>query len=126
MTDIELTIDEHVKKWNEAENPKPCNDADFIKVFIEFIAEKGSEDFEFSGENGYCGNTAIVYDINPKYSFVRSIAFEFAYGSDFVKVFTAHHNGFWVPEYIDLSGDDASQILSILREKFMAWGGFDD
>lgn len=34
------------------------------------------------------------------------------------------HNGFWVPEYIDLRGVESEAIVKIIKEKFISWGGF--
>ena len=119
-----LMIEDYLKTWNEAENPKPCNDPVFIKMFVEFIGDRGSDHFEFSGDNGYCGYTAVVYEEDPRFSWGRGISFEFAYGLDFVKVFTAQHCGYWVPEYINLQGGEAATIIGILNEKFIRWGGF--
>jgi len=116
---------EYLDWWHKQEGQKPVNDKQFINDFIEFMKSKDKDHYEFDGENYYCGFTAIVYDENPNYCMGRSLAFEFAYNKDFVKVFTANHNGFWTPEYIDLKGDDANPILAVLKDKFMSWGAFD-
>jgi hypothetical protein len=115
---------EYLIEWEKAGSPKPSNDKEFIKDFIAFLESKDKDHFEFDGENHYCGYTATVYEIEPSYCLGKTLAFEFAYGIDFVKVFTAAHNGFWVPEYIDLKGDDATPILAILNKRFIQWGGF--
>jgi hypothetical protein len=117
-------IEEYLKTWDEAPAPKPSNDPEFVTAFIEYMKDKSADDYEFTGDNGYCGHTAILYDVHPRYSFSRAMAFEFAYGVDFVKVFTAYHDGFWVPEYISLKGGEAAPIIGILNEKFVRWGGF--
>jgi hypothetical protein len=117
-------IKEYLKTWDASPSPKPCNDPEFIAGFLEFMRERDCEHYEFTGDNGYCGHTAIIYDIHPQYSYGRQMAFELAYGAGFTKVFTAHHNGFWVPEYISLKGGEAAPIISILHEKFIQWGGF--
>lgn len=117
-------IKEYLTKWEDADSPKPSNDKGFIKAFTEFLESKDKDHFKFDGENYYCGYTATVYEDDPRYCYGRTLTFEFAYGIDFVKVFTGAHGGFWVPEYIDLKGGDAVPILVILNKKFTQWGGF--
>jgi len=117
-------IKEYIEKWNNLPSPKPENDKRFINDFIEFMQSKDKNHYEFEGENYYCGFTATLYETEPQYSYGRVLAFEFAYGQDFVKVFTANHNGFWVPEYINLKGGEAAPILGILHHKLIEWAGF--
>lgn len=114
----------YLAEWEKAESPKPANNEKFIADFIEFMKSRDSDHYEFDGENNYCGYTATIYDENPNYCMSRTLAFEFAYGIDFVKVFTANHNGFWVPEYINLRGGEAAPILTVLFDKYKQWGGF--
>jgi len=115
---------DYLEYWNSIEGVKPKNDPVFIQEFVGFMKERDKDHYEFKGENYYCGNTAIIYDDNPMYCMSRTTCFEFAYGSDFVKVFTGHHSGFWVPEYISLCHEDAEPVLEILKQKFIEWGGF--
>jgi len=117
---------EYLKKWESHDSPKPCNDTEFTSKFLDFIKSKPCDHWEFDGENHYCGYTAIVYEDNPDYCMGRTLGFEFAYDKDFVKVFTANHGGFWVPEYINLSGNDAKEILEVVREKLVEWAGFNN
>ena len=117
-------LKEYIEKWHKIDGEKPCNEKEFISAFIEFIKSKDKDHFEFDGENHYCGFTATVYDENPNYCMGRTMAFEFAYDKDFVKVFTAAHNGFWTPEYINLKGDDAKEILGVLKYQLIQWAGF--
>ena len=112
-----MSIEEYIKKWDGFSGEKPINDPEFISLFIDFIKDKAGEYFEFEGDNGYCGHTALVYEVPIAHAFTRVMGFEFAYGLDFVKVFTAYHEGFWVPEYISLTGNEAKPILSILNKK---------
>lgn len=121
------TIEEYLKYWDSVDGLKPQNEEIFIKLFVEFMKNKDAEHYEFHGDNDYCGYTAIVYDIIPRHAFGSdNFGFEFAYSEDeeFVKVFTSYHRGFWSPEYIDLKGEEAQDILSILKSKFVEWGGF--
>lgn len=114
-------MEDYLKKWQLAESPKPCNDREFVGQFLDFIKSRPYCNWEFDGDNGYCGSTATVYEDDPRYCMGRALAFEFAYGQNFVKVFTANHNGFWVPEYINLEGLPAREILNVLREKLLGW-----
>lgn len=100
------------------------NNKEFIADFIAFMKSKDVSHYEFEGDNDYCGFTALIHDIPPRYCYGRNVSFEFAYDKDFVKIFTANHNGFWVPEYISLKCDEAKPILDILFERFKEWGGF--
>lgn len=115
---------DYLENWNNHKSPKPVNDENFISEFKEFMRSKNKDHYHFEGENGYCGFTATLHEVEPAFQFSRCMSFEFAYGADFVKVFTAHHQGFWVPEYISLKGEDAQEILSILSEKCSQWSGF--
>jgi hypothetical protein len=116
-------IDEYIKEWNDAPNPKPQNNAEFIKEFTKFAKDSDFDRWEFDGENGYCGYTAVLHE-HPPYLPVYGLGFEFAYGRDFVKVFTNRHNGFWTPEYINLKGEDSKELISIIKDKLIGWAGF--
>lgn len=116
-------IKEFIEKWNNAESPKPANDLVFVASFTKFAKESDFDQWEFSGENYYCGYTARLSEYSS-YVPVSGLGFEFAYGKDFVKVFTDKHNGFWTPEYIDLKGVDAKALLDVIEEKLNGWAGF--
>ncbi len=116
-------ITEYIKNWN-TENPKPKNDLIFIAEFTEFARNSDFENWKFAGDNGYCGYTAFLSEY-PDYIPVSGLGFEFAYSKDFVKVFTDTHNGFWTPEYIDLSGVDAKPLIGVIKEKLNGWAGFE-
>ena len=117
-------IKEYVEMWNKAENPKPENDERFIAEFLVFAKTADIDCWNFIGENFYCGYTATLHEY-PDHLPIRCVGFEFAYkDNDFVKVFTSNHSGFWVPEYISLRGDDAKELLSVIKEKLTVWAGF--
>lgn len=118
-----MDIEKYLEEWQKSESPKEQNNPKFIRGFTNYIKSKDADHWDFSGENGYCGYTATVLDCFNGYSW-SSLDSEFAYGKDFIKVFTAHHHGFWSPEYINLSGEEAKEILDILHQKLIAWGGF--
>ena len=111
-----------IEKWNN-NNPKPQNDVQFITAFVEFAQNADFDQWSFTGENGYCGYTATIYEYPQSLPLV-GLGFEFAYGSTFVRVFTNQHNGFWVPEYINLKGEDAKELLCIIKESLNGWTGF--
>lgn len=115
------------------------NNPEFIEAFIAWCQEddrvwsfennkNGYEDarlwsFE-SNKNGYYGYTAFVCEsYNP---WVIEPLFEFAYSGKekFVKVFTAKNNGYWVPEYISLKGDEARTMLDIMKTALLEVSGF--
>ena len=116
-------LNAYIEQWSKIE-PRPVNNPDFINAFTEFLKSRDKDCFEFSGDNNYCGHTAIVYESYAPYCCNTVNTVELAYGKEFIKVFTANHNGFWVPEYISLSGAAAKPLLTILHEKFLQWGGF--
>ena len=117
-------IKEYINIWDKIEGVKPTNDLVFITAFTEFARTSDIEQWDFRGENGYCGYTARVQEY-PYYTPLRGLGFEFAYDKNFVKVFTDKHNGFWTPEYISLEGDEAGALLSIIKDKLNTWGGCD-
>ena len=114
---------------------KPKNDQQFIEEFTEWLSSLTSSCFEFEGDNDYCGFTVQVYKNDPKYAWGYDCgndnhAFEISYSGEhqdlckLVKVYTPNHNGFWVPEYIDLTGDECDEILDIIKTNLEQWGGF--
>jgi len=110
---------------------KPKNDQQFIEEFTGWLSSLTPSCFEFEGDNGYCGFTIQVYKECPKYSWdINNHAFEISYSGEhqglckLVKVYTPNHNGFWVPEYIDLTGDECDKILDIIKTNLEQWGGF--
>lgn len=127
MSSSATEMKEYIQEWKKLE-VKPSNDLIFVSNFIEYINQIDCENFEFgNGENGYCGYTAYLFETNPKYKMSSGrevLDFEFAYGSDFVKVFYLHNDGYWTPEYIDLKGVSAEMILNILKNKSLQLHGF--
>jgi len=124
---------QYMNEWIYTFNTFGCdkNDPLFIEHFTEWLASLTPDCFEFEGNNDYCGFTVQVYKSNPKYCWtVDNHLFEISYSgehqdlSKLVKVYRANHNGFWVPEYIDLIGDDCDEILSIIKNNLEQWGGF--
>lgn len=121
-------IKEYIEMWNK-EDHKPQNDGKFIAHFTEFAEGADLDHWDFDGENGYCGYTAALWE-HPRTIPVNGLTFEFAYGRDvaygrgFVKVFTGAHNGFWTPEYINLEGVVAKELLTIIERKLHGWAGF--
>lgn len=122
-------MQEYIEDFTHVGN-RDCNDTQFIEEFTEWIASLTPSCFEFEGENHYCGFTVQVYKSDPAYSWDRdSHVFEISYSGEqqnrgkLVKVYTANHNGFWVPEYIDLTGDECDEILSIIKNNLEQWGG---
>tara|TARA_R110002126_G_scaffold109171_1_gene246127 strand:+ start:136 stop:501 length:366 start_codon:yes stop_codon:yes gene_type:complete len=113
----------YIIEWNKEEGVKPQNDTKFIAEFVEFAKNADPDQWEFDGENDYCGHTATVSE-HPLYLHISGLGFEFAYGAGFVKVFTSAHCGYWTPEYIKLTGDNAKELLLIIKEKLNSWAGF--
>ena len=118
-------INDFIVNWNKNESERKENDPDFIKHFYDFASSSDPELWEFSGENGYCGYTATLSEYGS-WVFRTGNDFEFAYSKTFVKVFTARHEGFWVPEYISLSGPEAKPLLCVIESKLIEWAGFGD
>ena len=117
-------IKDYVENWNSQESPKESNNKIFIADFTSWIKTLDKDHWSFSGENYYCGFTATVNEY-PLSIPVCGIGFEFAYRrADFVKVFTDNHNGYYVPEYIDVQSHDAVELLEVIKSKFNEWGGF--
>ena len=120
-------MEAYLKAWHEMGSPKPSNDIQFVNNFIKHIKSMDADCWDFTGDNGYCGSTATLTDCNQSYKFNRSpLDFEIAFGDGFVKVFTLYHNGYWSPEYINLEGGIAEEILTIIKFKCNQWAGFAD
>lgn len=103
---------------------KEKNNPDFIKGFTEW-AQSDERVWTFtSNKNEYHSYTAFIKE--SKSPFVNS-RFELSYsGTDngFVKVFTASKEGRRRSEYIDLCGDDAAEILQIIKLALLHSSGF--
>ncbi len=124
--ELAVRIESYIQEWKKFEmGCQPSNDFEFIKDFTSFLKQAPKENFRFTGDNNYCGYTAIVWMGDPSFEFCGITGFEIAYDKDFIKVFTAYHGGFIYPEYIRLYEDDAKELLDILKEKLIAWAGFD-
>ena len=124
MEDLMEGLKSYIIDWNKEDGVKPKNNPKFIRDFLKFAKSADFDHWEFDGINGYCGYTAILHE-QPHYSSVYGLGFEFAYDKDFVKVFTDRHNGYWTPEYIDLKGEDAQELLIVVKDKLNGWAGFD-
>ena len=118
------SLKQYIDKWDKEDLPKLENDKDFISDFVQFARESTFDHWEFLGVNGYCGYTALLHEFSAYGgNYALGLIFEFAYSDEFVKVFTGKNNGFWVPEYIDLDGTDATELTDIVREKLNGWAG---
>ncbi len=120
---------EYMQEYLDDFKNRDKNDPLFIKDFTEWLATLGHESFQFEGDNDYCGFTVAVYKEDSRYSWDTSnTAFEVSYrGTEpykIVKVYTPYHNSFWVPEYIDLAGEDCTEILGVIKSNLNKWGGF--
>ena len=96
-------LTDYIKSWDQAENPKPKNEDVFIDAFIYLLDNlEDDRDITFDGDNAYDGKQ-VTLALNRVYTTSEPIIyFEIAYGNDMVKVYTANHHGFWVPEYLRL------------------------
>lgn len=110
---------EYVDKWRAIDGKKPSNDKEFAYYFLEYMIKSDCSLWSFEGENHYCGWTAYLFEDDSRWR--NQFNFEFAYGDDFVKVFDANNDGYWVPEYIDLKGGDAGLMLVTLKRKLNEW-----
>ena len=120
-------MQEYIEAFDSVGN-QDVNDQQFIKEFTQWLSSLEADCFEFEGNNDYCGFTVQTYKECPKYSWdIDNHAFEISYRgsrSKIVKVYTPNHHGFWVPEYIDLTGDECEEILDIIKTNLLQWGGF--
>lgn len=124
--ELAVKIEKYVKEWHKFPmGVQPCNEPIFIKYFTDFLRQAPAKNFRFKGNNEYDGYTAILWVGDPSFEFCGITGFEIAYDKDFIKVFTAYHGGFIYPEYISLCKGEAKELLDILKEKLIAWAGFD-
>lgn len=100
-------LKEYIETWNAADNPKPCNEDIFVKEFLEIINNLEDErDISFDGDNAYGGKQITLRLNSFWYHDKDQVAwFEIAYSPDYVKVYTAKHHGFRVPEYLRMDYD---------------------
>jgi hypothetical protein len=116
-------IRQYICDWHTQAPPKEVNNPEFTKDLVSYLKLSKAKQWSFTGENGYCGYTAI-FDSNSGVPFgLDGIRLEFAYDHDYVIVFTVEHGGFWVPPYLHLK-EDRTAMYEILKDRFFSWGGF--
>lgn len=98
-----MNIEEYLIKWKDIEGVKPKNEDEFITLFVEYLNSiDNPDDVDFDGSGAYFGRqVTICKDLNYR---IRPMAyFEIAYDFEYtIRVYTARHEGYWTPEYIDL------------------------
>jgi hypothetical protein len=100
------TFEEHIKEFIEitSKGEKPEVDEEFIYSFTEFLSLR-IEDLDIIGvgEGAYFGKQIVVAENTPFAN--DSTDIEIAYDKNNIVVYTARHNGFWVPPYISIKSD---------------------
>lgn len=107
------TFEERLKKFDMIEGVKPEADEEFIKLFIDFLRDEQDELEIFEIADGaYFGKQITIGDKHRYYSSTE-IRLEIAYDDNNIVVYTANHNGYWVPPYISLTSKDGVTFYNV-------------
>lgn len=103
--DVEQELKNYIRNWNTIKGVKPENESVFISLFTDWLFEKdGDLEFEFQGEGSYFGKQISIN--KTAYFNYTDLNFEIAYDKDHIRIYTGNHNGFWVPEYVDITSEN--------------------
>lgn len=98
-----ITFAEKIKQFDLIEGQKPDADKEFIDLFIDFLRDKNDNlDILDICDGSYFGKQIVIGD-KRRYFSGDDIKIEIAYDKNNIVVYTANHDGFWVPPYISLS-----------------------
>lgn len=92
---------DYIRDWQTKLSPKPCNEQEFIDLFLSYIASSDLE-FSFDGLGSYFGKQISICRYYYGYDV---LSFEIAYDNDHIRIYDGNHNSFWVPEYVDIMSD---------------------
>jgi len=100
--DWKNNLTEYIKNWNLIENIKPENEEIFINNFIEMC--KNIDDIrDIDFDEGSYGGKQIRIILDNAYFGDPYINFEIVYyTNERIVVYSGNHNGYWVPEFIDI------------------------
>lgn len=99
-------LSDYISEWNKSED-KPSNEKVFIDEFIKLLDNFPDErEVEFDGDGSYFGKQVTLLPFSYYGKPDRNLSFEVAYRQDQIRVYTAHHHGFWNPEYINIHAAD--------------------
>lgn len=108
---------DYITNWKQLDGLKPSNEPIFIEWFIKLLENYPDDrEVEFDGEGAYFGKQVTLKPFSFYGRTSGVLDFEIAYHPDLISVYTAHHHGFWNPEYIkmDKSHNDFSYLHSCL------------
>ena len=95
----------YVVNWKHEKGIKPCNEVEFINLFLEFISTIDL-DFTFNGDGAYFGKQITICRDNGYRCGYDELTFEIAYHSTKIVIYDGNNNGFWVPEYACILSSD--------------------
>jgi hypothetical protein len=99
----ELT--EYLKNWHSSELC-PKNEEEFIDLFIDFLNKIDDDrDVTFDGDGAYFGKQITIGWNSGVWSADECLHFEVAYSPNKISVYTAKHNGFWTPCYLEIKSN---------------------
>jgi hypothetical protein len=94
----------YVVNWKN-DNSKPCNEVQFIDLFLEFI-NTNELYFTFDGDGAYFGKQ-ITLCRDAGYRGHDVLTFEVAYSATQLTIYDGNHNGYWTPAYVNILSTDA-------------------
>ena|SRR6186713_901255 len=106
-------LKEYVRNWKAIDGLKPQNEPVFIEQFLKLINNYPDDrEIEFQGEGAYFGKQMQILPFSYYGRTDGLLDFECAYSKTHLRVYSAHHNGFWYPEFIRVEcGKDEHNII---------------
>jgi hypothetical protein len=104
----------YIDKWNAIDGFKPANEKEFIDLFYKLFLDYDDRELEFNGEGSYFGKQVTLYPDSMYGKTHRNMRFEVSYNKERISVYSGNHNGFWVPEFINITKNEPEGEALIL------------
>lgn len=117
----------YVQDWNAIKQErKPENQESFISLFLDFLIKCDNDNITFDGDGAYFGKQ-ITIDNGMPYTNDPQLCFEVAYSKDKISIYTGNNNGFWYPEYVQITKDHSefNRIFDVIKKKLITFIGID-
>ena len=121
-------LENYIEKWEKIEDVKPENEPEFLEPFKYLLKNVDLSEYgmmEFDGDNDYFGKQVTILFEPHRYGTYTKLKFEIAYNDNKCSIYSGYNNGYWVPEYAVLEGDDYKEIKELLFNQILKCVGLD-